>query len=181
MQWFQGVPTALLSPGAGTWDEARGISESGLIVGNSRNTAGRDRAALWIGASDLAFDLGTLPSFDSSLANDVNLSGQAVGTSYQSADRYDTRRAVLWDGFVATDLNIFLSPEQVQAGWKLYDATSISDAGAVLVNGRNNATNEYQAFLLTPVPEPGTWALWLAGLAGVAVVTKRRVATRNAF
>jgi uncharacterized membrane protein len=114
------------------------------------------------------------------LANDVNLSGQAVGTSYQSADRYDTRRAVLWDGFVATDLNLFLSPEQVQAGWKLYDATSINDAGAILVNGLNIVSNEYQAFLLTPVPEPGTWALFLSGLAGVALAKKRRMGTHTA-
>jgi hypothetical protein len=33
--------------------------------------------------------------------------------------------------------------------------------------------------LLTPVPEPGTWALWLAGLAGVALAKARRVGTRS--
>jgi hypothetical protein len=27
---------------------------------------------------------------------------------------------------------------------------------------------------LAPVPEPGTWALWLAGLAGVGGVASRR-------
>jgi MYXO-CTERM domain-containing protein len=29
-------------------------------------------------------------------------------------------------------------------------------------------------FMLTPVPEPATWGLWLAGLAGVAAVRRRR-------
>jgi uncharacterized membrane protein len=181
VQWSQGVPTALQSPGAGTYDVARGISESGLIVGASRNAARYDTAALWIGASDLAFNLGTLPGDDSSWANAVNRSGQAVGSSYQYFNQDNTpNRAVLWDGFVATDLNLFLSPEQVQAGWKLYDATSINDAGAILVNGLNIVSNEYQAFLLTPVPEPGTWALFLSGLAGVALAKKRRMGTHTA-
>ena len=181
VQWFQGVPTALVSPGAGTRDEARGISESGLIVGVSRNAAGRDLAAQWVGTSDLAFNLGTLPGFDSSWANAVNSSGQAVGSSYRFADLSSIpNRAVLWDGFVATDLNLYLSPEQIQAGWKLYDATSINDAGSILVNGVNIVSNEYQAFLLTAVPEPGTWALWLAGLAGVGSVAKRRLLAAGA-
>lgn len=29
-------------------------------------------------------------------------------------------------------------------------------------------------FNLTPIPEPGTWALWLAGLSGVVVAARRR-------
>ena len=69
---------------------------------------------------------------------------------------------------------LYLSPEQIQAGWKLFDATSINDAGSILVNGVNIVSNEYQAFLLTAVPEPGTWALWLAGLVAVLRIARRR-------
>ena len=57
--------------------------------------------------------------------------------------------------------------------WERYDATSIDDAGAMQVNGVNYVSSEYQAFLLYPVPEPGTWAPWLAGFAGVGASARQ--------
>jgi hypothetical protein len=39
---------------------------------------------------------------------------------------------------------------------------------------------EFRISLITaPVPEPGTWALWMAGLAGVAFVARRRAPGRG--
>jgi hypothetical protein len=57
--------------------------------------------------------------------------------------------------------------------WKRHDATSIDDAGAIQVIGANYVSSEYQAFLPYPVPEPGSWAPWLAGLAGVRASARR--------
>jgi probable HAF family extracellular repeat protein len=126
--------------------------------------------------ADWVFDLGTLPGGEHSIALDVNRWGQTVGTS--TSDQ-GLSHAVLWDNFQAIDLNLYLGADERLAGWHLGSATSINDGGAILVNGFNLITHEGQAFLLTPVPEPGTWALWLAGLAGVALAKARRVGTRS--
>ncbi len=40
-------------------------------------------------------------------------------------------------------------------------------------DGFNGGINDI-TFSATPVPEPGSWALWLAGLGGVALVVRRR-------
>lgn len=40
-------------------------------------------------------------------------------------------------------------------------------------DGFNGGINDI-TFSATPVPEPGAWALWLAGLGGVALVVRRR-------
>ena len=174
VSWFNGVPTVLASLSATPWDAANSISESGLIVGRAQTTAGQTHAALWL--ADWVFDLGTLPGGEHSIALDVNRWGQTVGTS--TSDQ-GLSHAVLWDNFQAIDLNLYLGADERLAGWHLGSAASINDGGAILVNGFNLVTHEGQAFLLTPVPEPGTWALWLAGLAGVALAKARRVGTRS--
>lgn len=40
-------------------------------------------------------------------------------------------------------------------------------------DGFNGGINDI-SFSATPVPEPGTWALWLAGLGGMLLVARRR-------
>lgn len=89
-------PDKLVVVGAtgGRNDAARAISDSGAVVGGA-TTANRNIAhAFSLTRADGLRDLGDLPGgIDSSVANDVNNSGQAVGVGSTETGS----RAVLWD------------------------------------------------------------------------------------
>jgi hypothetical protein len=113
-------------------------------------------------------------------ANDVNNAGQVVGMRVPVAGPYfEQQRAMLWDANGATDLNSFLSPADVDAGWVLREATGINDAGSITGNASNSHMEDRFAFTLTvsggpspPVPEPATCALLAVGLLAVFMAGK---------
>lgn len=60
------------------------------------------------------------------------------------------------------------------AGWEyLADAYRADGASVIAGNGKLAGINGQAAYLLTPVPEPETWAMLLAGLCLVGVATRR--------
>jgi probable HAF family extracellular repeat protein len=102
----------------------------------------------------------------------INDSGAVVGWSNTLGD---TRiHATLWNSTTPTDLNDFLSVSKVNAGWVLDGATDINDNEWIVVNAHNSITGESHAFLLTPVPEPETYALFMAGLGLMGFIARRR-------
>ena len=56
------------------------------------------------------------------------------------------------------DLNTLVS---TNCGWELVSAQAINDSGQIAGYGTINGQTD--AFLLTPVPEPATWALLAFG------------------
>ena len=104
-----------------------------------------------------------------SFARGVNDAGQVAGYILSGGNA----RATLWNGTTITDLNSFLSAADVSAGWELRNATAISDNGSIVGSAYNTLTGQGEAFLLTPVPEPGTYAMLLAGLAMVGAAARR--------
>jgi probable HAF family extracellular repeat protein len=178
---------------------ATAINDLGSAVGfgylpNNVNS----RALLW-------GPVGTLTELDnlagnSSFAMDINNLGQAVGWSF-TVDSQIGQHAALWNGTSVTDLNTFLDPDLLDAGWYLYDARAINDRGWITGTARNDWTHESHAYVLTPigdrgwprdavaqlafigspVPEPQTYAMMALGLAMVGFAVKRRQAanTRN--
>ncbi len=87
-----------------------------------------------------------------------------------------SQHATFWDGSALIDLNNLLDPALVSAGWVLKEAAGINDHGAIVGTAINPllGINDGHAFLLSPVPEPETYAMLLAGLGLIGMVAYRR-------
>jgi len=139
--------------------KAAGINSLGAVAGTSNGNV-----MVWdsLGAHNLG--AGT--------AGAINALGQVVGSA--------NGRATLWSDGLVYDLNSFLSAAVLNAGWLLYEATGINDAGYIAANGYNSLLGVRQGYLLSPisllapVPEAQTWAMLLAGLCLVGMTTRRR-------
>ena len=170
--WNGTTPTDLGTLGPGQHSVAFAINDAGQVVGWSDYdvTAFNYHATIWDGTTPT--DLGTLGG-GISLAWGINDSGQVVGSSqYILGD--SATHAAIWNGATPTDLNDFLSVSDVNAGWYLSVANGINDSGWIVGQANNIITGEMHAFLLTPVPEPETYALFMAGLGLMGFIARRR-------
>jgi probable HAF family extracellular repeat protein len=151
---------------------AYGINSIGQIVGFSTGNGYHAlawHAFLWTsdapnGTSGSMIDLGVLPGEGFSEAHAINTAGHVVGDS--------SLRPFLWtpaDGML--ELSTLL--DSSGAGWNLDRAMSINDANQIVGWG-TNPSGATHAFLLTPVPEPGTGVLAVCGAFGVRLVVRRR-------
>ena len=70
------------------------------------------------------------------------------------------------------DLNSLIAPSQ---GITLTSASGINDLGQIVATGYNDSDFSAHAYLLTAasVPEPASFVLLLAGMAGVVLVRRR--------
>ena len=152
----------------GNYSEATGINNSGQVVGWSEMSTGYMHATIWNGTTPT--DLGALEGGRHSRAMGINNSGQVVGWSYAAGAQH----ATIWNGGTPTDLNDFLSVSDVNAGWELNGAYGINDNGWVVGIAVNAMTGAANAFLLTPVPEPETYAMFMAGLGLMGFIARRR-------
>jgi probable HAF family extracellular repeat protein len=117
-------------------------------------------------------DLGTIgASYRESWAIGINNSSQVAGDSITSDGTF---RATIWNGTTPTDLNNFLDASDVSAGWYLVGARDINDNGWIVGIASNTITGVTHAFLLTPVPEPETYAMFMAGLGLMGLIARRR-------
>ncbi len=119
------------------------INARGQIAGYSETGPGETRHAfLW--TEGQMRDLGTLPGMADSAAADVSDSGDAVGYASPTPDS-PARRAVLWHGGQAIDLNNLLPPG---TGWLLTEARAVNARGQIA--GVGLVGGQVRAFLLTP-------------------------------
>lgn len=132
------------------------INDRGDIVGQSAFDDSSFHAVRWSAGNVL--DLGKLTGGRSSEATAINNLGVIVGDS-GTAD--GDQHAVLWKEGAITDLNSFLS-EANRAHLILKSANDINDQGWIVGTAVQDGRNV--AYLLAPVPEPGTWALLSAGI-----------------
>jgi probable HAF family extracellular repeat protein len=116
-------------------------------------------------------ELEAVSGFTGSFAFDMNEAGEVVGFFGESF----TGHAALWQNGMPIDLNDVL---QNGEGWTLAEATGINDLGQIV--GYGFYRNQTHSFLLTPVaavPEPGSWALFAVGAAGLLM--RRRALRRK--
>ena len=139
----------------GSNSAAFAINSSGQAAGSSNLGDGTSHAFLYDGT---IHDLGTLDGGNST-ARGLNDLGQAVGTSPVAG----VNHAFFYGGSPMLDLNTLIDPN---SGWALQDAYAINNLGQITGTGTFNGQD--RAFLLTPVPEPGSLALAIAGLVCLA-------------
>jgi probable HAF family extracellular repeat protein len=162
------VDLGLLLVGSGD-SVARGINDNSDAVGYARYGLSNYQAVLWHQGTATA--LGTLAGEILSAAYDINNSGLIVGVSNVGG----SSRATLWQNGLAFDLNEFLPPDLLAAGWELNSALSINDDGSIVGNAVNYGLHRESAFLLraAEVPEPSTVILLFVGMLNLYACRRR--------
>jgi probable HAF family extracellular repeat protein len=145
----------------GTFSIAYAINDNDEVVGYSHEADGTSHAFLYKDGVMLNLDPGGLGI---SMANSINNSGQIVG-SYAGGEQ----RNFLYENGVMFDLNTLISQE---SGWILDSALGINDAGQIVGVGTHNGNT--RGYLLTPVPEPGAFALGLTGAVSILLFCRRK-------
>jgi probable HAF family extracellular repeat protein len=150
---------AYLSSLGGTTGSANAINGSGTIVGSSLTAGGNQHAYSYINGT--ITDLGTLGGFTST-AKALNDSGMIVGDSTVSGG---TQNAFVFNSNGMTDLNSLVMLNSVT----LTDAVAINNIGQIVADGSNG-----DSYLITPIPEPSTYAAILGlSVLGLTIIRRR--------
>jgi len=167
---WNGASATLIPTVAGSSSFALTINNSGVVAGQL-SSGGADSGFVWDGSTMTV--LGKLGGMNSTVRA-INSAGDIVGFSATSGD-YNDIHAVLWQQNTTIDLNSFLSQATRDAGWVLVDASDINDKGMIVGRANNVLTGQLNhAFMLAPVPEPETYAMFLAGLGLMGAMARRR-------
>lgn len=161
--WADGKTTILDSIDGSYAARATDINNNGQIIGESYMNNRLPMVATFWDHEDV-FDLGSLGG-NFVQAQSINDAGQIVGIS--QIDGTDIGRAFIWENGHMIDLNTLMDSTFLDSGFLLTYAGQITNNGLILASGYNPATgmsSEYILNPISPVPEPTTWAMLLAGL-----------------
>ena len=132
------------------------ISDAGLVTGHGRFDGAIQVSAL-LYKDGVARNIGSLGGNWSSGAS-INERGEVVGASTLAGG--SAYNAFFYsEALGMLNLNSLID---ATSGWVLTSAASINESGQIVGSGVHNG--QYRAFLLTPVPEPSTVALTMAGV-----------------
>jgi uncharacterized membrane protein len=128
---------------------------------------------IWDPIADNWLTIPSTPGQWGSSANGINNLGQVVGQGMDGDQYANWDSGLLWDPINGIQsLNESLAPGE---RYWIREGYDINDEGAILAIGAYHGTPmEGRLFILTPVPEPETYALMLAGLGLVGFAARRR-------
>ncbi len=141
-------------------------NQNGWVTGDAQDPTLGDVAFVWSPVGGTV-TLGRLTSATGSFGADVNSDGMAVGWAEGLPDG---DQAYVWSagtGMLALN-DLLVSAD----GWSMQRARAINDGG-VIVGNAVHADGMVHAVMLTPVPEPSTWALFGLGVFTLAARRKR--------
>jgi len=152
----------------GTLDaSSSAVSPDGAVVVGDAAIGRRREAFRWTAATGMV-GLGFLPGFESTHATAVSSDGNAiVGYARTGLGPYG---AFLWDpvhGMRLLEEVLTAEYGLDLGGWSIGHPGGMTPDGRIIVGTAFDAEHHTQAFLVT-IPEPGTAALLLMGLAGLA-------------
>lgn len=170
---YDGSRVVDIAPPLGGRFRAAGLNDVGVLAGDMTRwvhvcddedgqycyESPRYRASVFDGT-----DFVTVPTRDTdyAFALAINNHGLVAGN--------DDFGGWLWDGREIRYLEGVLARDGVRPGTTLVH--DINDSGQLLVSGRIGATEGY--WLLTPVPEPGSWGLMVVGLLAMGIAARQR-------
>ncbi|MDP2828251.1 MAG: PEPxxWA-CTERM sorting domain-containing protein [Sulfuricellaceae bacterium] len=145
------------------------MNDSGLVALTGNTAAGEQPqvGVVWDTNSGMVYELAVDPQWGSR-ANGVNNLGQVVGRSGGGA---------IWDAVNGLHM---LYTDILSTTWGFYEGADINDSGVIVGYGGlmndhlPDSQKEFRMLMLTPVPEPETYALMLAGLGLVGFAARRR-------
>jgi sulfatase modifying factor 1 len=132
-------------------------SHQNIAINDVGQIAGRNSLGAFIWQSGSTTQLPLLEDATGSALLSINDTGTAVGYTIGPSG---------WSGYLWSPLTGGLDSTALGSfpGWELDYFTDINDSGQIV--GRGSKDGVYgAAFLLTPVPEPSTWALGLMAIA----------------
>jgi probable HAF family extracellular repeat protein len=150
-----------------------GINNAGQVLGNEYQTNGQSLAFLTgPNGGDLMY-LDTLGGSFNEVRGLNNL-GQVVGHS-------QTEDGIYHAFFTGTNgqglTNLEIETDIMNAGWSNIRVSAINDFGQIAGTGDHNGIR--RPFLLSPVPEPETYAMMLAGLSVLGFLRRRKLLTET--
>jgi probable HAF family extracellular repeat protein len=146
-------------PGTGSYGMA--INDHGHVVGTAFGFNVHPHAFLY--SNGAMQDLGALDAYQS-VATGLNEQGEVIGVlSYFDDSANQTDEAFVYRNGEMQKLQALIDPA---AGWALRQAVGINESGQIVGAGTFNGVE--RGFLLTPVPEPSTWAMLALGLMTLA-------------
>lgn len=158
----------------GTNSVANAISADGSTIVGWGNEPGASEAFRWTAAGGMV-GLGFLPGWSASFAQAVSADGSTI-VGYDGS--YANSEPFIWDAVhgMRSLRQVLIGQGADLTGWTLGLATGVSADGRTIVGYGTNPNGQQEAWIAV-LPEPGTDALLLTGMLGLAVTRRRRASS----